>query len=343
VLAVGPEELNDKRRTARRRGRLRDLIWETPVNRALSRLAVALLVAGSAAAHAADTLFWSETGPSPGPFLPSPSSIQSASLPGGTVTAVVSGAGSVKGPNGVEFLGGRVWWPDQQLGLIQSAKPDGTDLRSYGDGTINPYDVDLEGSTLYWSDQNGGRIFTIDTAGAAPWVSTVLMSDVVKPVAIDVVGDRIYWSEVGSGARRVRRANLDGTGAVTLLSGVDAYDLEVTDQYIYYANNNPSTFAGQVLRTNLDGSGLAVLATGYGLVNGIDVTDDAIFLSQFQFDPQIVRMALDGSGATVIHTAPADGSVLRGVAVLVAVPEPSTLLLSALGLVGLAAVARRRR
>lgn len=311
----------------------------TPIVR-VAALAAALTT--SVAVHATDTLFWSETGPSPGQFQPGPSTIKSGNLPGGASTAIVSGAGAVKGPNGAEFLGGRIWWPDQGLGVIQSANPDGTDVRSYGNSTLNPYDVDLQGTTLYWSDQNGGRIFTIDTAGATPWESTLALGGLSNPLAIDVVGSQIYWSEVGS-SRRVRRANLDGSDAVTLRTSVQAYDIEVTDQYIYYANNNPSTFAGEILRTNLDGTGLVTLATGYGLLNGIDVTDDAIYFSQFQFDGQILRMNLDGSDVTQVYAAPADGSVLRGVAVLVAVPEPSTYATLGIGVALLALLMRRRR
>lgn len=306
----------------------------------VTALAAALSV--SLAAQAADTLFWTETGPSPERFQPGPSYIKSAVLPGGVPSAIVSGSGNVRGPNGVEFLGGRVWWPDQQMGVIQSAKPDGTDVQSFGDFTLNPYDVDLSGTTLYWADQNGGRIFTIDTAGPAPWESTLALGGLSSPVAIDVVGSQIYWSELGS-ARRIRRANLDGSGATTLLTSIQAYDFEVTDQYIYYANNNPSTFAGEVVRTNLDGSGRVTLATGYGLVNGIDVTDEAIYLSQFQFDAQILRMDLDGSNVTQVYLAPADGSVLRGVAVLTAVPEPATVATMGAGIGLLALLLRRRR
>ncbi len=303
-----------------------------------SAIAIATIFTAASGAYAqtADTLYWTEVGPSVVRFQPGPGYIKSGTLPGGTPGAIVSGAGNVKSPNGVEFLGGRIWWTDPGLGTINSAKPDGTDVQFYGDGTLNPYDIDLVGSTLYWSDQNGNQIFTIDTQGD-PTASTLLFGGLTQPVAIDVVGSQIYWSEVNSSGR-IKRANLDGTNAVTLLSGSQSYDFEVTDQYIYL-----STTFGEVKRSNLDGTGLVTLATGLGLANGLDVTDEFIYVSQYQFPSQIVRMDLDGGNLLQMYEAPADGSVLRGVAVLVAVPEPSTMILSALGLLGIAAATRRRR
>ncbi len=306
------------------------------MTRIAAAMAVTCIAMGAFSAQAADTLYWTEVGPSTQPFRAGPGYIKSGTLPGGAAAPLVSGASNVSSPNGVEFLGGRVWWTDPGLGTINSVKPDGTDIQVYGDGTLNPYDIDLVGSTLYWTDQNANQIFTIDTL-ASPAVSTLLFGSLNKPVAIDVVGTQIYWSEVSSSGR-IRRSDLDGANAVTLLSGSQSYDFEVTDQYIYLA----TTF-GDVKRANLDGSGIITLATGLGLANGIDVTDDAIYVSQFQFPSQVVRMDLDGGNLTQVYGAPADGTVVRGVAVLVAVPEPSTMVLSALGLFGIAAVARRRR
>jgi len=106
-----------------------------------------------------------------------------------------------------------------------------------------------------------------------------------------------------------------------------------------------------VKRANLDGGSLVTLVSGFGLLNGIDVTDDAIYVSQLQFSPQILRMELDGSGVTQVYSAPPDGSALRGLAVVVGVPEPHTyaLMLAGIGLVAgavpslIAPLAARRR
>lgn len=290
----------------------------------------------SFAASAAETIFWAEQGQSTRPFQAPPGFIKSGTdLPGGAVSTIVSGSSDVKGPNGVEFLGGRVWWTDQGLGDIRSVKPDGSDLRVYGSG-INPYDVDLVGNTIYWTDQNGNSIYTLDASDASA-SSNLLLDNLSHPVAIDVVGNSLYWSEV-AGTDRIRRSDLDGSNVVTLLSNQQSYDFEVTADYIYF-----TTTFGDVKRSALDGTGLTTLATGIGFLNGIDVTDGAIFVSSYQFPGQIYRMNLDGSGQTSLYSTN-DGFV-RGVAVLEEsspVPEPSTVLLSALGLAGIALAKRRR-
>lgn len=322
-------------------------------------LALALSVSSFAAA-AADSLVWSETYQQ---FLPRSANIGSintgSSLAGSPSSALVTSTSQVKGPNGVEFVAGRIWWPDQQLGLIGSVKPDGSDYQVlYTPRT--PYDLDVQGSKLYWTSQQTNQIYTIDLSQADPESTWLRVTGVASPFAIDATADGLYWSQVGS-SNRLMHSNLDGTNVQTLLTGITSYDFEVVGSHIYL-----STTDGFVKRSNLDGSDLVTLASGLGFLNGIDVTDSAIYVSVFEGGTtlsdgtqtlgagRILGMALNGSGVTEIHRAPEvyapplpfSPSKVRGVAVLAAVTavpevESYALMLAGLGVIG--AATRRRR
>lgn len=316
----------------------------------LPALALAGTVAFAGQAHAADTLYWSEAFNS---FTTGTNSriATATGLPGTAASSLVSGNANVRGPNGVEFIDGRIWWPDQQLNVIASVLPDGSGYRAFGAG--NPYDLDIEGNTLYWTQNSSGRISVIDLSAEFP-VSTLLVTGLNRPFAIDVSGGAIYWSEVVT-SNRLMRSGLDGSNPEQLIANVQSYDFEVLGDHIYL-----TTTDGFVKRANLDGTGLTTLASNLGFLNGIDVTDDAIYVSRLDgvFDGpgfstlgagRILRMDLDGGNVAEIYVAPQeyDGiqpftpSAVRGVAVLVAVPEPATWAMMAVGLGGLLLGARR--
>jgi hypothetical protein len=319
---------------------------------------VLAVVAGSASA---DTLVWSETTG----FTNTPS-ISTATPPGASATLVTDQT-QVKGPNGVEFLGGRLWWPNQlkvpisngfvvnNLWSIGTSLPDGSDVQVISTGGFQPYDLDLQGNLVYWTDQNSNVIRRFEVTSARR-TSSNFLTDLTSPFAIDVTDNAVYWSQVGT-SNRIMRSNPDGTNITTLVTGITSYDFEVVGSQIYY-----TTIGGSVLRSALDGTGLTTLASGLGFLNGIDVTDDAIYVSALQgvFEGpgfttlgagRISRLNLDGSGAEVVHIAPQvftsgvpfNPSLVRGVAVVTApVPEPGTYALMLAGIALVAGVARRR-
>jgi hypothetical protein len=241
------------------------------------------------------------------------------------------------------------------LWSIGTSLPDGSDVQVISTGGFQPYDLDLQGNLVYWTDQNSNVIRRFDVTSARR-ISSNFLTDLTSPFAIDVTDNAVYWSQVGT-SNRIMRSDPDGTNITTLVTGITSYDFEVVGSQIYY-----TTIGGSVLRSALDGTGLTTLASGLGFLNGIDVTDDAIYVSALQgvFEGpgfttlgagRISRLNLDGSGAEVVHIAPQvftsgvpfNPSLVRGVAVVTApVPEPGTYALMLAGIALVAGVARRR-
>lgn len=255
---------------------------------------------------AEDYLYWSATDSSG-------SYIVRANSNGTNPVNIVEGADKVLGPNGLEYFNGKLFWPDQQLRAVQTANLDGGSVSRFHEDN-NPYDVFGTSQLIYWTSQTGNYIDTQlpDGTGYQRFLSA---PDVDKPFAIEVTSNYIYWSEVG-GQGRIRRSNLDGSDIVTLIPNVFTYDMQVTENYIYFGDNNYPD--GALKRANLDGTGIVKLATGlFGgvdLINGICVTDNAIYWSAFYgFSSGIIKRAnLDGSSQQDIYISP-DGMRLRGV------------------------------
>src|SRR5947209_6377806 len=70
--------------------------------------------------------------------------------------------------------------------------------------------------------------------------------------------DYIYWSSLNGGD--IRRANLDGSGQTTLVSGLSGPlgpALDIAGGQMYWSDN----YSGDIRRANLDGSGQAILLT----------------------------------------------------------------------------------
>jgi len=298
-------------------------------SRALAAAATSCVFIGfNASAGAAEWLYWTETGP--GGFQTNgPAFVIRANADGTGATAIVSGANVIKGPNGLESFNGALYWPDQQKDSGRVAV-DGSQLLELGSGA---YDIAANANAVFYSLGSANRILKSNADGSG---LTTLITGLSFPFAIDVSATHLYWSEFNSG--KIRRSNLDGSDIQDLLGGIVAYDFEVTDDAIFYAN----TFQGEIWRANLDGSQAVRLIDTSDFINGIDVTADFLYWSDL--GGEIRRASRDGSGEQLLYTAPA-GVSIRGVVALtsvapVPVPAALPLLLGAIGT--LACLGRRR-
>ncbi|HRI15790.1 MAG TPA: DUF5050 domain-containing protein [Verrucomicrobiota bacterium] len=243
-----------------------------------------------------------------------------ANADGSNPTAIVSGSDEIRGPNGLEYFNGVLYWPDQQLNAVRQVKPDGSDAKTFVDA-LNPYDVFATSERGFWSSQDRGYIDT-QLLGGTDYQRLFDSSIVTRPYAIDVTASHVYWSEV-SGSGKIRRSDLDGANVITLIPNVFVYDLQVTPDFIYFADNN---FPGGIKRANLDGSQITPLVSTGALYNGLHVTADALYWSAFlDGDGGGVRRAnLDGTNPVNLYNSPA-GTSVRGIVALPdvpTVPEP---------------------
>lgn len=265
-------------------------------------VAVVGLQMGMFSSVAQTRIYWTETQPSPRPFTAGPAFIMGANADGSNPVAVVSGAENVKGPNGLEYGNGFLYWPDQQLNAVMRVKPDGSELSMFASAN-NPYDVYPGPELAYVSFNNSNQIFSyqLDGAGAA---LAVPKSETTGPFAVDATSSNIYWSESG-GSGRIRRSDLAGGNVTTLLTGTYSNDIQVSGDFIYICDNN---FPAAIKRAKLDGTGLvSLIPLGFG--TGIHVTQDAIYWSEFT---TVNRADLNGNNRVTLYTSD-PSSQLRGV------------------------------
>jgi Domain of unknown function (DUF5050) len=111
--------------------------------------------------------------------------------------------------------------------------------------------------------------------------------------------DYIYWSSLNGGD--IRRANLDGTGQTTLVSGQRGPlgpALDLAGGQMYWGDN----FSGDIRRANLDGSGQTILITGLNSPGApaLDLANGQMYWNLNNTPGNIMRANLDGTGLTTL-------------------------------------------
>src|SRR5262249_32255659 len=105
----------------------------------------------------------------------------------------------------------------------------------------------------------------------------------------------MYFTDSGSGD--IRRANLDGTGLMTLVggqAGPGGIALDLAGGLIYWTNDG-----GDIRRANLDGSGQTILVSGLNRPQSmaLDLAGGLMYWTNFG-NGEIWRAKLDGSDPT---------------------------------------------
>jgi DNA-binding beta-propeller fold protein YncE len=182
-------------------------------------------VRGLALDAAAGRLYWANGG--------SPGGIWAIDVDGTDKVEIVTGL--VKAHDvALDTLAGKVYWTDN-IGAgpgtgaaIRRANLDGsapeTILSDLSEG-IRGLDVDPVGGALYWTDLVADEIWTADLDGTGA-AALPLTATEPHDVAVDAAAGHLYWTEGidddDDPTGKIRRANLDGTSPVDVLTGLTA-------------------------------------------------------------------------------------------------------------------------
>ncbi|WP_165824125.1 DUF5050 domain-containing protein [Pseudochryseolinea flava] len=189
-------------------------------------------------------------------------------------------------------------------GKIWRVNLDGTDLEAIVDGLYDPYQIalDVENGKVYWAEDLDadeiGHIGRANLDGSDKEYVVSLDGGEFRAIALDTENDKMYYYEVYN--EDLYQANLDGTDATPILSGVFGYALAVdmVNDKIYFDEQNDE----ELKRADLDGSNIETIDDNGSRIYGIavDAANNKIYWS--------------GRDSGVITTAALDGTHKRDLA-----------------------------
>jgi hypothetical protein len=147
--------------------------------------------------------------------------------------------------------------------------------------------------TLYWTE-NPSLTVKIANADGTGSPSTLFSNIPGGGNGIEAVGGFFYIPDQGASA--VTRATFDGTIVTPLVTGVNAYDVDVTGTSLYWTEQNQN----RIQRANLDGTSPTTVLTVPDPF-AIDVTDTHLYWSEF-FNRRLMQSDLDGTNPTPLVT-----------------------------------------
>ncbi|MBT1688985.1 DUF5050 domain-containing protein [Dawidia soli] len=186
-------------------------------------------------------------------------------------------------------------------GKIWSVNLDGTDLKVIIDGLYDPYQIalDIENGKIYWAEdwfnEDTGHIGRANLDGTDREYVVDVPDGRLYAVAVDTQHDKLYYNDWQN--EELYRANLDGSDATPILSGVYGYAIQVDaeNDKIYFEDD------ATLYRANLDGSNVEPVNEGGSLIYGIvvDNTENLLYWSGRETG-EIYRANLDGTHRSVL-------------------------------------------
>ena len=129
---------------------------------------------------------------------------------------------------------------------------------------------------VFWVNKQSGQIWKANLNGSNP---EIVLGGLPQPVglAIDQNNNMMYWTDISQS--QVRRANLDGTGAVPVLGLSQPYGitLDVPNNQMYVI-----TFGARIYKAKLDGSSpsdVGIFTQGFGIA--VDGPNSALYWTDY--------------------------------------------------------------
>lgn len=206
---------------------------------------------GLAADLAGGTLFWAER---------DSERIMSMSLSGTAEATTIVQLPINAGMRGMAIAPsiGKIYWVAENLGAIQRANFDGTEVETLPIPTGSSFDVEVDdvNGVLYWTD--GNEILRSNLDGTD---ITSIVGDTDQPyyMALDLDGGKFYWTDFSR--NEIGRANLDGSGRESVVIELPdrpvGITLDKSAGRIYWTLER-----GEVQRSDLDGANIETVLSG---------------------------------------------------------------------------------
>jgi len=275
---------------------LRPMCSPTALSRGLRfTLILGLLLATSLSASAQPHLYWSDL---------AAGKVQRSQLDGSAVEDIVTPVPPVERIH-FDATDGILYWSDPaNAAVLRSGELCGLASTAGIDevaavGGLGGIAVDTVGGKVYMADGPTIRRADLDGTGLEDLYDAAAENSDVRGLALDATAGKLYWVETHDVFGRVRRSNLDGTGAESLVaqqSNPGDVALDVAGGKVYWTR-----IVGQIHRANLDGSSVEQIVNLRATSIEVDVLGGKVYVIHtglVAFGPRrIGRFDLDGSNA----------------------------------------------